>query len=115
MQINRTFIVLVLLLITLSSFLGMYLGDLSVPKYVPSELFIETQAPEETGQDIQLRHDTRIHVSIAPGAHIPSVLKELQYAVDSDIFSFVLSTPLPVSKSGYHPITSNDEAHFKYG
>ena len=99
MQINRAFIIFALSIIVLSIVSGALLGHLSVPNYQPPQSLTTPAPPEEAGQDIQQTHDTRIHVAITNGSHFPSVLKELQYALESGIYSFVLSTPLPTTEA----------------
>ena len=94
MRIDRHFILIALLVICVATGLGMLLGYVSVPKHVPTDISVVSDVPEVPVEEIQLGHNTRVHVNIGPGTHLPSVLKELTYAIESEIYSFVLSTPL---------------------
>ena len=78
-----------------SILLGMLFGELSVPKVKPTVR--ETTRPnliDEDGTPVR-KHNTQLLVSIASGAHLPSIFMEVQYAYETGITEFIIKTPLP--------------------
>ncbi len=95
MRIDRHFKLIAIVVVLVATAAGMWLGNLSVPKHQSPNKLTDDVEIDSTEQEDQAVHDTQVHVSVGAGAHLPSVLKELQFAIESGVYSFLVSTSLP--------------------